>query len=80
MLRCLMDGVDPEVTARAEQLLAETAGVQAVRRLRLRWDGHRLTADADIDVDPDLPLLRARAVAHHAEHELHPPPSGPSVI
>jgi len=65
-----MDGVDPDVTEQAERHLTAAPGVQAVRRLRMRWDGHRLTADADIDVDPDLPLPIARAIAHHAEHDL----------
>ncbi len=70
VFRRLMDGVDPDVTEQAERHLTATPGVQAVRRLRLRWEGHRLTADADIDVDPDLPLPVARAIAHHAEHDL----------
>ncbi|MEO5832274.1 MAG: hypothetical protein ABIR83_02755, partial [Nakamurella sp.] len=37
---------------------------------RMRWDGHRLTAEADIDVAPDLTLTAARDVAHTAERRL----------
>lgn len=36
----------------------------------MRRDGHRLTADAEIDVDPDLTDAAARDVAHAAEHRL----------
>ena len=70
VFRRLMDGVDPAVTDAAEHTLTGIPGVLGVRRMRLRWDGHRLTADADIDVDPDLPLVIARAIAQHAEVQL----------
>jgi len=70
VLRRLMDGVDPEVTARAERALADTAGVVAVDRLRLRWVGHRMTAEASVRVDDGLDLRSAHAIAHHAEDAL----------
>ena len=70
VFRRLMDGVDPTVAATTEQTIAATPGVIGVRRLRMRWDGHRLTADADIDVDPALTLPAARAIAHTAEHQV----------
>ena len=65
-----MDAVDPTLAATTEQTIAATPGVIGVRRLRMRWDGHRLTADADIDVDPALTLPAARAIAHTAEHQV----------
>ncbi|MET3805344.1 cation diffusion facilitator family transporter [Nakamurella sp. UYEF19] len=70
VFRRLMDGVDPKVVAAAEQALADSPGVAEVRRLRMRWDGHRLTAEADITVDPALTLPAARAIAHAAEHRV----------
>lgn len=70
VFRRLMDGVDPAVVATTERTLTGTPGVLGVRRLQMRWNGHRLTADADIDVDPDLPLPIARAIADYAEHDL----------
>lgn len=46
------------------------ARVQAVRSVRMRWIGHRLHADAELDVDPALDLAQAHRIAHDAEHEL----------
>lgn len=66
----LLDGIDPVVLARAEQVLANQAGVRAVHRVRMRWLGHRLHADAELDVDPGLSLAQAHQIAHDAEHEL----------
>ncbi len=84
----LLDAVDPELVAVAERTLENTPGVHGVGRLRLRWVGHSLTADADLDVAHDLSLMRAHQIAHDAEHRLmhalprlggatiHPNPAG----
>lgn len=68
--RRLMDAVDPETTVRAETLLAGTPGVLGVEHVRVRWLGHRVTADAGIVVDPDLDLRTAHAIAHDAQDRL----------
>ena len=47
-----------------------TPGVVAVRSVRMRWIGHRLHADAELDVDPSTSLPDAHRIAHDAEHEL----------
>lgn len=70
VFRRLLDGVDPAVVDAAEQALAARPGVQAVRSVRMRWIGHRLHADAELDVDPALDLAQAHRIAHDAEHEL----------
>jgi divalent metal cation (Fe/Co/Zn/Cd) transporter len=36
----------------------------------MRWVGHRLEADVELDVDPALSLNDAHRVAHDAEHAL----------
>jgi divalent metal cation (Fe/Co/Zn/Cd) transporter len=36
----------------------------------MRWIGHRLHADAELDVDPSTSLRDAHRVAHAAEHTL----------
>ena len=45
-------------------------GVRAVRRVRMRWVGHRLEADVELDVAPQLSLAAAHDLAHEAEHQL----------
>lgn len=70
VFRRLLDGVGPAMVDAAEQALAARPGVQAVRSVRMRWIGHRLHADAELDVDPALDLAQAHRIAHDAEHEL----------
>lgn len=55
VFRRLMDAVDPALVDTAEHALLETPGVQGVRRLRIRWLGHILQAEADLEVDPTSP-------------------------
>lgn len=70
VFRRLLDGVDPHLVDTAEQVLADHSGVRSVRSLRMRWIGHRLHADAELDVDPTLSLREAHRISHDAEHEL----------
>jgi divalent metal cation (Fe/Co/Zn/Cd) transporter len=66
----LMDGVDPELVDRAETALAAVPGVKAVRHIRMRWIGHQIHADAELDVDSSATLVDAHDIAHRAEHAL----------
>lgn len=66
----LLDGVEPDLVDIAERALAAEPGVRGVRALRMRWIGHRLHADAELDIDPDLSLPAAHRLAHSAEHTL----------
>ncbi len=70
VFRRLLDGVDPEIVDAAEAALASRPGVKAVRSVRMRWIGHRLHADAELDVEPNASLDEAHRLAHDAEHEL----------
>ena len=70
MFRRLMDGVDPGLVETAQATLAARPGVRSVRSVRMRWIGHRLHADAELDIDPDLTLVQAHRIAHGAEHDL----------
>lgn len=66
----LMDGVDPALVTTAERTLAACPGVREVRVVRMRWVGHELVAEADLDVDPSMTLAEAHGVAHDAERAL----------
>lgn len=66
----LLDGVDPALVDQAEAALRDTTGVLAVDRLRLRWIGHRVAAEAEVAVAADLTLKAAHTIAHDAEHSL----------
>src|SRR5215207_353806 len=52
----LLDRIDPDFVDTARTLLADRPGGRAVRRVRMRWVGHQLEADAELDVDPSLSL------------------------
>ena len=68
--RRLMDSVDPDLVALATTVLSEVDGVQNVVRVRLRWVGHELMAEADIVADGALTLRAGHAVAEDAHHSL----------
>jgi cation diffusion facilitator family transporter len=68
--RRLMDRVDPGLVDRIEDALAHTRGVHAVDRVRVRWIGHGLEADAEVALDPSLDLVAAHDVLEDARHRL----------
>ena len=70
IFRRLMDAVDPTLVDSAEVALAAEPGVTAVRSVKMRWIGHRLHADAELDIDPATSLSDAHRIAHDAEHTL----------
>jgi cation diffusion facilitator family transporter len=64
--RRLMDGVDPDLVTAAERALAAQPHVVAVERVRMRWIGHQLIADADVRVPDHLSVGRGHEIAHAA--------------
>ncbi len=70
VFRRLIDGVDPEFIDTAEATLAARPDVRSVHSVRMRWIGHRLHADAELDIDPALNSAEAHRIAHDAEHDL----------
>ena len=70
VFRRLMDGIDPALVEIAESTLASQPCVNAVRSVRMRWIGHRLHADAELEVDHVITFEDARRIAHDAEHAL----------
>ncbi len=86
--RRLMDAVDESLVDEVEAVLRSTPGVRSIGRVRVRWVGHALRAEAEVVVAPDLSLTAAHAIAVDAEHRLlhdvkrltaaliHPDPEG----
>ena len=70
VLARLMDAVDPALADRARRVLSGVDGVVDVGRLRIRWIGHRLHAEAEVTVDGDLPLTAAHRITENARHRL----------
>ena len=70
VFRRLLDGVDPTLVDTAERALLDTDGVLGVRHVQLRWLGHTLRAEADVEVDPRITAARAHQIAHRAEAHL----------
>jgi len=66
----LMDAVDPELLAKAESVVQKQAGVREVRRIRMRWAGHRLSAEVSVAVDPHLSTIQSHTIAEDVRHEL----------
>ncbi len=88
--RRLMDAVDPELVDRCEQVLRAVPEVLDVGQVRLRWIGHELHADADVELAADATLVHAHDICVRAEQALrgqvprlagaviHPDPAGSS--
>jgi cation diffusion facilitator family transporter len=68
--RRLMDAVDPHLVDLAHRSLTATPGVTGVEYVRLRWVGHRVRAEAAIEVAPDLTVVDAHAIAVECHHRL----------
>jgi cation diffusion facilitator family transporter len=68
--RRLMDSVDPDLVDEVEKVLAAIPGVEGVDRVRLRWVGHELWAEAEISCPSQLPISSGHALAEEAFHRL----------
>ncbi|MFP5579332.1 MAG: cation diffusion facilitator family transporter [Acidimicrobiia bacterium] len=68
--RRLMDSVDPELPDQIEAGLAAHPEVRSVDRVRVRWIGHELHADAEVTVDAGLSVAAGHDILERARHEL----------
>jgi cation diffusion facilitator family transporter len=81
VFRRLMDGVEPGIIDKMTTTAATVDGVLAVDRIRVRWSGHRLEADAALAVHSNLSILDGHEIADRVEHELlHATPHLESVV
>ncbi|MGI9017963.1 MAG: cation diffusion facilitator family transporter [Euzebya sp.] len=70
VLRRLLDAVDPDLVDTASATLVAVQGVESVDTVRMRWVGHRILAEADINVAADLDVGSAHDIAEQARHDL----------
>ena len=70
VFRRLMDGIDPEMVSSIESIVVAVDGVISVKRLRVRWIGHRLDASLHIEVDDGISIVDGHDVAELVRHEL----------
>jgi cation diffusion facilitator family transporter len=70
VLQRLLDAVDPRIVPRIIKTASEVAGVEDVTEVRARWVGHTLHVIMNIEVDANLTLAQAHAIAEEVRHRL----------
>ena len=70
VLSRLLDAVDPHIIPAIINVASETPGVEGVTDPRARWVGHTLHISLNVEVDPDLTLAKAHAIAEEVRHRL----------
>ncbi len=66
----MLDGADPQVIDDIRRTAAHVAEVVEVTEVRARWLGHRLHAEINIAVNPQMTIAQAHAVATEVRHQL----------
>jgi len=66
----LLDGVDPEVIDEIRHASSQAGGVEDVSEVRVRWLGHRLHAEVNIAVSPDISVDKGHRIANEVRHRL----------
>jgi cation diffusion facilitator family transporter len=66
----LLDGVDLAVIDELRLAADRVEGVEDVAEVRARWVGHRLRAEVNVAVDPDLSVAEGHAIAREVNHRL----------
>lgn len=74
----LLDGVEPGVIEEIQHTASHVAGVEDVAEVRARWLGHRLRAEVNIAVAPELSVVAGHEIAAGPEvRRSLSPPGGP---
>ncbi|MBI4642050.1 MAG: cation transporter [Candidatus Tectomicrobia bacterium] len=66
----MLDGVEPDVIDEIEHAAHHVPGVREITEVRARWLGHRLHAEVNIAVDPELSVAEGHAIAKEVNHQL----------
>jgi cation diffusion facilitator family transporter len=64
-----LDGVDPKIIDELRHAATHVRGVEKVTDVRARWLGHRLYAEMNVAVAPQLSVEEGHAVAKEVRHE-----------
>lgn len=65
----ILDGVDPTVVTRLRHAAAHVPGVAKVTDVRARWLGHRLYAEMNVAVAPQISVEEGHTIAKQVQHE-----------
>src|SRR4051812_18760761 len=66
----MLDGADPKVVDELRHVAEHVPQVSEVTEVRARWLGHRLHAELNIAVHPELTIAQAHAIAAEVRHQL----------
>jgi cation diffusion facilitator family transporter len=65
----ILDGVDPKIIDELRHAATHVRGVEKVTDVRARWLGHRLYAEMNVAVAPQLSVEEGHALAKEVRHE-----------
>lgn len=65
-----LDGVEPEIIEQIRSTVMRVRGATGNSEIRARWVGHRLHAEINISVKPDLSVEQGHEIAKEVKHEL----------
>ncbi len=66
----LLDGVDPVIIDEIKHTVNHTQAVREITEVRVRWLGHRLHAELNIAVSPELSIEEGHNIAKEVRHQL----------
>ena len=66
----MLDGVEPGVVDEVRASAGHVAGVLAVTDVRARWIGHRLRAEVNVSVAPEISVAASQKISNDVEDRL----------
>lgn len=65
-----LDGIDPKVIEEIKHTASHVKGVEEVTEIRVRWIGHKIHAELNIAVNPELSIEEGHKIANNVSHGL----------
>jgi cation diffusion facilitator family transporter len=66
----LLDGIEPTMLDEITHAVNHIQGVHEVTEVRARWLGHRIHAEINLAVSPELSVEKAHEIAKEVRHQL----------